>query len=68
MQSGLYYGYIGLVDGILRRMIAELGGTPKVIATGGLARLIGRGSDYIDEVDDHLTLDGLRLIYERNRQ
>ena len=68
MQSGLYYGYIGLVDGILRRMIAELGGTPKVIATGGLARLIGRGSDYIEEVDDNLTLDGLRLIYERSRR
>jgi len=68
MQSGLYYGYIGLVDGILRRMIAELGGNPKVIATGGLARLIGRGSDYIEEVDDNLTLDGLRLIYERNKR
>jgi type III pantothenate kinase len=68
VQSGLYYGYIGLVDGILRRMIAELGENTKVIATGGLARLIGRGSELIEEIDDDLTLEGLRLIYERNRQ
>ncbi len=67
MQSGLYYGYIGLVDGILRRMIGELGGQARVIATGGLARLIGRGSEFIEEIDDHLTLEGLRLIYERNK-
>jgi type III pantothenate kinase len=67
MQSGLYYGYIGLVDGILRRMIEELGGQARVIATGGLARLIGRGSEFIEEIDDHLTLEGLRLIYERNK-
>ncbi len=68
MQSGLYYGYIGLVDGILKRMIAELGGQARVIATGGLARLIGRGSEFIEEIDDHLTLEGLRLIYERNKR
>jgi type III pantothenate kinase len=67
VQSGLYYGYIGMVDGILKRMIAELGNHPRIIATGGLARLIGRGSEYIEEIDDHLTLEGLRLIYERNR-
>jgi type III pantothenate kinase len=66
IQSGLYYGYIGLVDGILKRMIAELGDRPRVIATGGLARLIGRGSKYIETIDDNLTLEGLRLIYERN--
>ena len=68
VQSGLYYGYIGLVDGILRRMIVELGEGTKVIATGGLARLIGRGSELIVEIDDDLTLEGLRIIYERNRQ
>lgn len=66
VQSGLYYGYIGLVDGILRRMIVELGEGTKVIATGGLAKLIGRGSELIEEIDDDLTLEGLRIIYERN--
>ncbi|HZN10517.1 MAG TPA: type III pantothenate kinase [Blastocatellia bacterium] len=68
MQSGLYYGYVGLVDGILKRMSAELGGGPRVVATGGLAKLIGRGSEYIEEIDENLTLEGLRLIYERNRK
>ena len=68
MQSGLYYGYVGLVDGILKRMSAELGGGPRVVATGGLAKLIGRGSEYIEEIDENLTLEGLRLIYERNRR
>jgi type III pantothenate kinase len=67
MQAGLYYGYIGLVDGILRRMLAELGGQPRVVATGGLAKLIGRGSEFIEEIDENLTLEGLRLIYERNK-
>ncbi len=68
IQIGLYYGYIGLVDGILERMINEMGGKEKVrtIATGGLAKLIAGGSKYLDEVDDHLTLLGLRIIYERN--
>jgi type III pantothenate kinase len=68
MQSGLYHGYAGLVDGILSRMIDELGGTPKVIATGGLAPLIAKGSKLIQEVDENLTLDGLRLVYERARE
>ena len=67
MQSGLYYGYVGLVDDILRRMIAELGGSPRVIATGGLAPLIAKGSRYVEIVDETLTLEGLRLVYERQR-
>jgi len=73
IQSGLYYGYIGLVDGILERMIAEMqedpraGASPKVIATGGLARLIAEDSRYIATIDDMLTLDGLRLVFARNQ-
>jgi type III pantothenate kinase len=61
------YGYIGLVDGILERIVAELGAPAKVIATGGLARQISEDSRYIAEIDDMLTLDGLLIIYERNR-
>jgi type III pantothenate kinase len=67
LQSGLYYGYIGLVDGILERIFAELGAQPKVIATGGLARMVAADSRYIAEIDDRLTLDGLRILFERNR-
>ena len=71
IQSGLYYGYIGLVDGILERILVEARmpeiPAPKIIATGGLARLIVEDSRYIKTIDDMLILDGLRLIYERNR-
>lgn len=67
MQSGLYYGYIGLVDGILARLLAELSGPPSVVATGGHAALIAEGSRFIGTVDADLTLLGLKLIYELNR-
>jgi len=86
IQSGLYYGYIGLVDGILERMIAEMKAdirtglgpnsksgtvnglkTPHILATGGLAGLIADDSKYISKIDDMLTLDGLRIVFERNR-
>ena len=71
LQTGLYYGYIGLVDGILERIVAELGAEPgakpRVIATGGLARQISADSRFISKIDDMLTLDGLLILFERNR-
>lgn len=66
LQSGLYFGYIGLVDGMLARMIAELGQQPRVIVTGGLARMIAEDLLHNAEIDDMLTLDGLRILFERN--
>jgi type III pantothenate kinase len=67
MQSGIVYGYAGLVDGLCRRLKAELDYPCRVTATGGLAKLIAPETESIEHVDDHLTLTGLRLIFERNR-
>ncbi len=66
IQIGLYYGYIGLVDGILERMIRELGPETKTVATGGMAKLIAPDCKHVQRVEPMLTLNGLRLIWERN--
>jgi len=67
LQTGLYYGYIGLVDGILEHIIHELGVKPRVVASGIMAHMIAADSRYISEIDENLTLDGLRILWERNR-
>src|SRR4051795_2187476 len=66
MQSGLYFGYLGLVDGILTRIKQEVPGVKRVIATGGLAALFEEDSEHIDETDSELTLKGLKIIWDRN--
>ncbi len=68
MNAGIVYGYAGLVEGIINRMKREVNADIKVVATGGLALLIASECPAIDEVDDHLTLRGLRIIFERNRK
>lgn len=68
MQAGIVYGYVGQVEGIVRRMKLESGTNPKVIATGGLATLISNESTVIDIIDPFLTLKGLHLIYLRNQK
>lgn len=67
MQSGAYYGFLGQVEGIVRRFREELGPDTKVIATGGLAELISGGTDCIDHVDPYLTLDGLHILWQEVR-
>jgi type III pantothenate kinase len=66
IQSGLFYGYLSLVEGLIDRIGAELSESPRVIATGGLAELIGRGTAKIHEIDPLLTLTGLRILWEKN--
>jgi type III pantothenate kinase len=68
MQSGIVFGYVALVDGLIDRLVEELGFPCKIIATGGIAKVIGPLSARIEEVDDELTLVGLRLLYERNME
>ncbi|MEK6716581.1 MAG: pantothenate kinase [candidate division NC10 bacterium RIFCSPLOWO2_12_FULL_66_18] len=67
MQAGLFYGYLSLVEGIVARMRAELGGRAAVVATGGLAQLLLTESTAVDHVDPLLTLTGLRILFERNQ-
>ena len=68
IQSGILYGYAGLVDGIVKRMKKEIRSRNiKVVATGGMAEQIAENSETIDHIDKLLTLEGLRIIYERNK-
>jgi type III pantothenate kinase len=67
MQAGIIFGYAGLVEALVKRIARELGGAPAVVATGGLAALIVRETGVVPVVDQHLTLDGLRLIWNRRR-
>lgn len=67
MQAGIIYGFVGQVEGIINRMKKEIEGPCRVVATGGLARIMAQETDVLETIDDFLTLDGLRLIYEINR-
>jgi type III pantothenate kinase len=67
IQSGLYYGFLGLIDGIVERIVDQLGPDTKCIATGGQGQLIADGSRLVKAFDQDLTLEGLRLIWDRNK-
>ena len=67
MESGLFYGYVGMVEGLVRRMSDELGGNALCVATGGLAEIIAPEIPLIQHVDAELTLQGLRIVWERNQ-
>ena len=66
MQSGVYWGYVALIEGLVARIKAEYGGPMKVVATGGLASLFAEGTMVIEQIEPDLTLDGLRMLAERN--
>jgi len=67
IQSGLYHGYAAMINGVLRLLRQEMEGSPRVLATGGLARVLAAELEGVDSIEDHLTLEGLRLIHEKNR-
>jgi type III pantothenate kinase len=67
IQSGLFYGFVGLIDGIVERTTAELGPETRAIGTGGQAKLIARASKYVHEVNEDLTLQGLEIVWRRSR-
>lgn len=68
MQSGIYFGYVGLIEGIVKRIMEEYGSTMQVIATGGLAPLFAKATPVINTLEPNLIIDGLKLIYEKNKK
>ena len=66
MQSGMFWGYVGLIEGLVTRIKSEYGGPLKVVATGGLAPLFAEGTMMIERIEPDLTLDGLRMLADRN--